>query len=450
MACQPIAEDQEQSASCRLCREEGQYMSPGLQEVAQLSQLAVREGRGSWLLDMDGKRYLDCMAGVAVCSLGHSHPKYVAALKEQLDKVTVGSFSTENRLAALRLIASLTPPGLTRTQLFSGGAEAVEAAIRLAKSYTKGFEVLGFWGGFHGKTGGVLGLIGDPFKQHWGALHPGLHLAPYADCYRCPFAMSHPQCGLYCLEFVRKFIQNNTAGSLAAIVVETIQGTAGNIVPPSEFLTGLLEIAHENGALLIADEMITGFGRTGLMFGCNHPGITPDIMTTGKGMGNGFPVSALVSTDEITAALPFSKPSASSSSYGGNPLAATAVLATIQTILEESLVENSRDVGAYFLNGLRELQQEYEFVGDVRGAGLLIGVELVKDRVRKEPLDRSVTRQLFLETLKRGMVSMIYKANFRINPPLSFSKEEVDTALGILGDVFSSMRDPILMGTSGK
>ncbi|MBW2305638.1 MAG: aspartate aminotransferase family protein [Deltaproteobacteria bacterium] len=426
-----------ETMSSQLYLQEQQYMSPGLQEVAQLSQLAIKEGSGCWLVDADGRRYLDFMAGVAVCSLGHSHQKYVAAIKEQLEKITVGSFTTENRLALMRLIASLTPPGLNKIQLYSGGAEAVEAAIRLAKSYTKKFEILGFWGGFHGKTSGVLGLIGDPFKKHWQVLHPGLHLAPYADCYRCPFKMEYPRCGLFCLEFIRKVIENNTAGGLAAIIVETMQGTAGNVIPPPEFLPGLLEIAHENDALLIADEMITGFGRTGMMFGSNHTGIRPDIMTIGKGMGNGFPISGLVSTEEITKSKPFSKPSASSSSYGGNPLASTAALATIQTILEESLVENSRTVGDYLLNGIRRIQEKYEFIGDVRGCGLLIGVELVKDRKTKEPLDKAVTRQLFLETLKRGMMSMNYKPNFRVNPPLSLSKEEADVGLQILDDVFA-------------
>jgi len=432
-----FAADSAATIASGLCHEERQYMSPGLQEVAQLSQLVIRQGRGCYLEDMDGKRYLDFMAGVAVCSLGHSHPRYIEALKEQLDKVSVGSFTTENRVKLLRLLASLTPDGLTKIQLYSGGAEAVEAAIRLAKSFTKKFEVLSFWGGFHGKTGGVLGLIGDPFKKNWGVLHPGLHLAPYADCYRCPFKMEYPQCGLFCLEFVRKVIENNTTGSLAAIIVETIQGTAGNIIPPPEFLPGLLEIARENDALVIADEMITGFGRTGKMFGCHHDGLKPDIMTVGKGLGSGFPVSGLISTEEITASRPFSKPSSSSSSYGGNPLASTAALATIQTILEESLVDNSRDVGEYLLNGLRHLQEKYEFIGDVRGRGLLIGVELVKDRNTKEPLDKSVTRQIYLESLRRGLISMNYKANFRINPPLILTREQADEGLGIIDEVFA-------------
>jgi 4-aminobutyrate aminotransferase/(S)-3-amino-2-methylpropionate transaminase len=419
-----------------LFQKEQEVISPGLQEVAQLSRLVIHKGYGRRLEDMEGRTYLDFMAGVAVCSLGHSHPAYIAAIKDQLEKVTVGSFTSESRVALLHLIASLTPPGLDRIQLYSGGAEAVEAAIRLAKSSQKKFEILGFWGGFHGKTGGVLGLIGDPFKKQWGVLHPGLHLTPYADCYRCSFKMEYPRCGLYCLDFVREVIKNNTAGSLAAIIVEPIQGTAGNVIPPPEFLPGLLAIAHDHEALLIADEMITGFGRTGKMFGCDHTGVSPDIMTIGKGMGNGFPISGLISTDKITASHPSSKPSSSSSSYGGNPLASAAALATIETIVNDSLVENSRAVGSFLLDGLVRLQEKYEFIGDVRGRGLLIGVELVRDRKTREPLDRDICRRIFLETLARGMICMNYKANFRINPPLTLTREEAEEGLGILDDVF--------------
>ena len=437
MHFQGTLENSAETASSRIYEEERQFMAPGLQEVSQLSRLVIKEAKGRRLTDMEGNSYLDFMAGVAVCSLGHGHPRYVAALKDQLDRVTVGSFTTENRAKLLRLIAGLTPEGLTRTQLYSGGAEAVEAAIRLAKSYTGKFEVLSFWGGFHGKTGGVLGLIGDSFKKNWGTMYPGLHLAPYADCYRCPYKMDYPGCGMFCLDFVRKVIENNTAGSLAAIIAEPIQGTAGNVIPPPEFLHGLIQIARENGALFIADEMITGFGRTGKMFGCEHTGILPDIMTIGKGLGSGFPVSGLISTDTITASRPFSKPSASSSSYGGNPLASTAAFATIQTIVDESLVENSRVVGEYLLTGLKRLQEKYEFIGDVRGAGLLIGVELVKDRKTREPLEKDVTRRIFLETLKRGMVAMNYKPNFRINPPLTLTREEAEEGLGIIDEVFA-------------
>jgi 4-aminobutyrate aminotransferase-like enzyme len=337
---------------------EAAFVAPGLQRIAQLSQLAMVEGRGCTLIDADGNEYLDFFAGVAVASLGHSHPRFVSGLVNQIERLAVGSFTTEPRLALLKLLAELAPGALKRTQLYSGGAEAVEAAIRLAKSYTKKHEVVGFWGGFHGKTGGVMGLIGDEWKQKWGPLAPGTHLVPYADCYRCPFKLTHPDCGMFCLDFIRQSLKTTTAGMIAAILVEPMQGTAGNVIPPPEFLPGVAEIAREHDALLIADEMITGFGRTGAMFGCEHTGTEPDVMTIGKGLGSGFPVTGLISTDEITASYPFAKPSSSSSSYGGNPLGAAAALTTIETIIDEDLVSNAARVGGVLLHELRGLQEK--------------------------------------------------------------------------------------------
>lgn len=425
--------------SQKLFEEEHAVIAPGLQRIAQLSQLAFVEGRGCHLRDADGNEYLDLFAGVAVASLGHSHPRFVEALTRQLSRLAVGSFTTINRLRLLQLIAELAPGNLRRTQLYSGGAEAVEAAIRLAKAFTGKFEVVGFWGGFHGKTGGVMGLIGDPWKQHWGPLAVGTHLMPYADCYHCPFKLEYPGCGMHCLDFVRSSIRATTAGSIAAIVVEPMQGTAGNVVPPPEFLPGLASIAAENGALLIADEMITGFGRTGKMFGCDHTGVAPDVMTIGKGLGCGFPVSGLVSTDTITAAEPFSRASSSSSSYGGNPLAATAALTTIETIVDEKLADNAERVGALLLRELRVLQEKYRFIGDVRGTGLMIGVELVRDRRTREPLPATACEFVFMEALRRGLLTMGYVARIRIHPPLVLSESEARDAVTILDETFAAL-----------
>jgi len=418
---------------------EGECIAPGLQRIAQLSEVAMVQGRGCTLTDADGNEYLDFFAGVAVASLGHSHPRFVSGVTEQLQKLAVGSFTNEPRTALLKLLAELAPGGLRRTQLYSGGAEAVEAAIRLAKAYTKKFEIIGFWGGFHGKTGGVMGLIGDEWKQKWGPLAPGTHLVPYADCYRCPFKLTHSQCGLFCVEFLRKSLKINTAGAVAAILVEPMQGTAGNVIPPPEFLPAVAEVAREAEALLIVDEMITGFGRTGAMFGCDHTGTAPDIITMGKGFGCGFPVTGLMSTDEITAAFPFAKPSSSSSSYGGNPLASAAALTTLETILDEELVENSERVGAVLLSELRRLQEKYEFIGDVRGAGLLIGLDLVKDRVSKEPLARAVTEEIFRSAFRRGLLLMGYFPRVRINPPLILTESEARDGAAILDDVFAEV-----------
>jgi 4-aminobutyrate aminotransferase/(S)-3-amino-2-methylpropionate transaminase len=418
---------------------ESAFIAPGLQRIAQLSQLTMVEGRGCTLIDADGNEYLDFFAGVAVASLGHSHPRFVAGLVNQIERLAVGSFTNEPRLALLKLLAELAPGALQRTQLYSGGAEAVEAAIRLAKSYTRKHEIVGFWGGFHGKTGGVMGLIGDEWKQKWGPLAPGTHLVPYADCYRCPFKLRHPECGMFCLDFIRQSLKTTTAGMIAAILVEPMQGTAGNVIPPPEFLPGVAEIARENDALLIADEMITGFGRTGTMFGCEHTETTPDVMTIGKGLGSGFPVTGLISTDEITASLPFAKPSSSSSSYGGNPLAATAALTTIETIIDERLVDNAQRVGAVLLQELRLLQEKYEFIGDVRGSGLLIGLDLVKDRSTKEPLASAVSEQIFLGALRRGLLLMGYFSRVRINPPLILTEAEARDGVAILDEVFAEV-----------
>ena len=418
---------------------EQRFIAPGVQRIAQLSELALAEGRGCRLIDVDGNEYLDFFAGVAVASLGHAHPRFVAALTSQIQRLAVGSFTSEPRLQLMKLLAELAPGAITRTQLYSGGAEAVEAAIRLAKAYTRKHEVVGFWGGFHGKTGGVIGLIGDEWKQQWGPLPGGTHLVPYADCYRCPFKLTYPDCGLFCLDFIRQSLKTTTAGMIAAILVEPMQGTAGNVIPPPEFLPGVADIAREHEALLIADEMITGFGRTGTMFGCDHARVVPDVMTIGKGLGNGFPVSGLMSTDAITAAQPFAKPSASSSSYGGNPLAATAALTTIEVVLDEGLVDNARRVGAFLLNELRGLQEKYEFIGDVRGAGLLIGMDLVKNRSSKEPLARELSEEIFLGALRRGLLLMGYFSRVRINPPLTLTETEARDGVAILDEVFAEL-----------
>src|SRR2546426_810488 len=211
---------------------------------------------------------------------------------------------------------------------------ALMAGLAMARGTGKA-EVVGFWGGFHGKTAGVLGLVGSEFKHHLGPFTPGRYLSPYADCYRCPLKLRYPDCGIACAEFVRDVIRYQTAGEVGAIIVEPVQGTAGNVVPPEGFVRAVQAIAREHGALLIADEMLTGFGRTGAMWAAEHDGVVPDIMTVGKGMGGGFPLSGVISTDAITASKPWSNPSASSSSYGGNPLAAAAGLAALEIILKE-------------------------------------------------------------------------------------------------------------------
>ncbi len=394
---------------------------------------------GCTLIDEDGNQYIDFLAGIGVGSIGHCHPRYVEALKRQVERLTFGSFTTETRARFLELVATTTPVGLTRIQMFSGGAEAVEAALRLAKAATGKHEVIGFWGGFHGKTGGVLGLLGSEFKHGLGPFLPGQHLSPYADCYRCPLKLQYPGCGIACAEYLRDVIRYQTGGEIAAILVEPIQGTAGNVVPPEGFLKAVQTIAKDHDALLIVDEMLTGFGRTGSMWGCDHDGVIPDVMTIGKGMGGGFPVSGVISTDEITARKPWSNPSASSSSYGGNPLAAAAGLATLEIILEEGLVKNAERVGKVMLAGLEALKEKYRCVGEVRGKGLMLGIELVQDRRTKEPLGKTVTQALYQECLQRGLIAMAYSHVIRINPPLVITEDTALEGLAILDEALGTV-----------
>jgi 4-aminobutyrate aminotransferase/(S)-3-amino-2-methylpropionate transaminase len=265
---------------------------------------------------------------------------------------------------------------------------------------------------------------------------PGAHIVPYADCYRCPVGLAYPSCGIACAELAKKQIKMQSAGSVAAVIVEPIQGTAGNIVPPDEFLPIVSEMARDLGALFIADEMITGFGRTGRYWGTDHSGARPDIVTIGKAFGGGFPLSGVVTTDEIARSKPWSNPSGSSSSYGGNPLASAAGAAALRIIDEEGLVENSRLVGSALLEKLLPFVDDYPFVGTVRGRGLLIGMELVSDKKTKEPLARAVTGRLFDECVKRGLLSMVYAPSFRIQPSLTIDVETAENAVAILREVF--------------
>jgi len=423
-----------------LFQEEQEFIAPGLQTIALYAQLAIDGGKGATLRDVDGKEYLDLVAGIGVASLGYGHPDWAKAVGEQAAKTAVGSFTSPHRLNFLKTLATVTPKGLTRAQLYSSGAEAVEAALRLAKSKTGKFEVLGFWGGFHGKTSGVMGLLNDGFKNGYGATAPGLHLSPYPDSRNCPFGTKgEHDCGAHSLSFLREKIKRETTGAVAAIILEPVQGTNGNVIPPAGFFKGVRELAKEIGALFISDEMITGFGRTGRMFGCDHEGVTPDMMTIGKGFGGGFPVSGVVTSTDIATAKPWANPSGSSSSYGGNPLASAACDATLQVMLRDKLVENSAKVGAAMLKKLEALKSAQPLIGSVRGRGLMIGVDLVNPKDGKT-LDKAICREVFEEGLKRGVLTMAYNPSLRINPPLVISESDALRGLDLLAESLDAVR----------
>ncbi|HVU02183.1 MAG TPA: aspartate aminotransferase family protein [Polyangiaceae bacterium] len=431
---------------------EDRLVAPGLQGYATQAGIAVDRAEGSAVTDVDGNVYLDFIGGIGVNALGHSHPEMARALAEQVERVSVGSLTTAPRVELLERVAEHAPGNesrkVRRLQLYSSGAEAVESALRLAKSYTGKYEFVSFWGGFHGKTLGALSLMGSSFKEKLGPLVPGSHQVPYADCYRCPLGTSYPSCGLACAELARKQLKATSAGAVAAVIAEPMQGTAGNVVPPDDFLPVVAAIAKEHDALFIADEMLTGFGRTGRYWGVDHSGVTPDIVTIGKAFGGGFPLSGVLTTDEISRALPWGVPSGSSSSYGGNPLGAAAGATSLRIIDEESLVENSRVVGEALLRELEPFVDEYPFVGKVSGRGLFLGMELVSDKTTKAPLAKPVTNRIFSECVRRGLLTMAYSPHFRIQPALTIDLATAKNGVAILREVFDRVKSDRLWVTS--
>jgi 4-aminobutyrate aminotransferase/(S)-3-amino-2-methylpropionate transaminase len=422
--------------SRQIVAREQAHLAPGLQGFALLAGVAMERGSGSTLIDADGNRYVDLIGGIGVNALGHCHPRYTAALKEQVDKLTVGSFTSEPRADLVNEVCDMAPAGLDRLQLYSGGSEAVESALRLARQATQRNDVVGFWGGFHGKTAGAAAFMGSDQRKGLEPLPGGATLIPFADCYRCPFGLDYPSCGVACADFARQAIRA-VPGSPAAVIAEPMQGTAGNVIPPKEFLPAVVDAAHEAGALFIADEMITGMGRTGRPWGVDHSGVRPDIVTVGKGFGSGFPISGVLTTTEIAKTKPWANPSGASSSYGGNPLAATAALTSVRVIREGRLWENAASVGQVMLEELRHFKERYPFVGDVRGQGLLLGIEVVKDRVTREPAEAQVMRDLYQACVQRGLLAMTYSPHIRLQPALTIDAATALEGLAVLDAVFA-------------
>ena len=428
--------------SAELRAREDKHLAPGVQNYALTAGIVIDHAEGSAITDVDGNTVLDFIGGIAVNALGHSHPVYTAALGAQLAKATVGSLTSEARVELVERLAAHAPsPGVHRVQLYSSGAEAVESALRLAKAHTGKHEVVSYWGGFHGKTLGALALMGSTFKEGLGPMPTGAHHVPYADCYRCPLKLTHPSCGLACVEVGKKQLKNASSGAIAAVIVEPMQGTAGNVIPPDDFLPAVRSMADDLGALLIADEMITGFGRTGRYWGTDHSGVRPDIVTIGKAFGGGFPLTGILTTDAIASSKPWSNPSGSSSSYGGNPLGAAAGAAALRIIDDESLVENARIVGGALLDELRPFVDDFPFVGEVRGRGMMLAIELVKDKKTKEPISARAARRIYDACVQRGLLTMTYAPRVRLQPALTLDAGTAKNGAAILREAFTLARE---------
>jgi 4-aminobutyrate aminotransferase len=401
--------------------------------------LAMARGEGAVVEDVDGNRFLDCAAGIAVSSTGHSHPDVVKAIVEQAGKflhMSGTDFYYEPQVRLAEEMGELVPiDGPVRSFFGNSGAEAVEAALKLAR-YASGRQgIIAFLGAFHGRTMGALSATASKAIQRKGfmPLQPGYYHAPYADCYRCPLKLQPESCSAECLSFIEDQILVHliSPDEVAAILVEPIQGEGGYLVPPKQFIERLREIATRHGMLLIADEVQSGMGRTGKMFASEHFGLKADIVTVAKGIASGLPLGITSARADVMQWVPGSH----ASTFGGNPVSSVAALATIK-LLKEQLIANAAAVGEHLLAGLRELQQKHPLIGDVRGKGLMIGVELVKDRqtkVRAVEERDAIVQAMF----RRGVLLLGAGKNaLRFSPPLVLSKSQADTVLKLLDEAF--------------
>ena len=388
------------------------YMK-GYSSQVKLFPVVFESGKGCTLTDVDGNVYIDFSSGIYVTGLGHCHPKISEAVARYANQLmNCHDFTTEIKMRLLEKLASITMGDLNGIQLYDSGTTAVEAGLRCARAATGKFEFVSFWRDFHGKTMGAVSLAGVDKSQ--GMRAPGFFLAPRPNCYRCPFKMTHPECGCYCADYVDKVIENETSGQLAAVVLEPVQGWGGSVVPPDEFIPKLRKICDKRGMLLMADEVLTCMGRTGKMFAMQHWDTTPDITTLGKGFGNGFPITAMCVSDKYKESI---EKISASSSYGGNPMACAAALASIEVIEEEQLCERSAHLGEVFLKRMNEMKDRHKIVGDVRGKGCLLAMELVKDKQTKEPFD-DAGRLVYQEAFRRGLAWVPAGHILRLSPPI--------------------------------
>lgn len=419
---------------------EHRYASPGLSAVATLSQIVLDQGRGALVRDVDGNLFIDFAMGMVGVSSGHCHPRVISAMKEELDNfLHTYDMATKARISFFEVLAELMPAQLRRFQMYSGGTETVEAGLRLAKSFTKKHEFIGLYRGFHGKSLGSLSLMGVAYKDGFGPKAPGFMLSPNAYCYRCPLKLTYPSCGVACADMIEEIYKNESTGQVAAVVVEPIQAAGGIIVPPPEFLPKIAGFCQRHNILLFVDEIFTSAGRTGKMWSFEHYGIDPDIVALGKGLGSGYPVGIVASSESIMQDWPWAQHSGGSTTFGGNNMAARAAYATLKTILDEDMVGNAARVGEHMLNRLHEIQNRHPIMGDVRGKGLVMGVEFVRDRETKELISQEEAEYLFHQCLRRGLLVPTATAIMRIVPPLNISQALADKGLDILEESIASL-----------
>jgi len=419
------------------------------QNLSKDVPLVVARGQGMVIEDVDGNRFLDFAAGISTVSTGHCHPDVVAAVKAQSEKllhVCYTDFFYEIYIELAETLARLAPmSGAKRVFLTNSGAEAVETAVKLARLRTGRSKVIGFFGAFHGRTYGAMSLTASKPVQRRGysPFVPEIHHTHYSYCYRCPVNRAPESCSVECLDLLTESYFHHTIDpkEVAAIVVEPIQGEGGFIPPHPKFLARLQQICRENGILLIADEVQSGMGRTGKMFAFEHDGIDPDMIILAKGIASGMPISAVIARDDVMKW----NDGGHGSTFGGNPVSCAAALATLK-LLEGGLIENAGRVGARLIEKLKALMPAHPLIGDVRGRGLMVGVEVVRDRASRAPAPAE-RHEMIVKAFERGLLMLPCGAStIRLSPPLVATDADVDKAVGILDAVFSEVEKAALVG----
>ncbi len=408
--------------------------------------LVVARGSGCTVEDVDGNLFLDCAAGIAVNATGHSHPAVVKAITDQAGRflhMSGTDFYYEPQVRLAEELAAIVPVDRTRggVKSFFGnsGAEAIEAAVKLARYGTGRPGIIAFFGGFHGRTLGALALTASkPIQRRgFGPLMAGVYHAPYPDRYRCPLGSTPDTCGDACLEYIEQqlFAHLVSPDEVAAFVIEPIQGEGGYVVAPDGFLQRLRELADRHGILLIVDEVQSGMGRTGKMFAIEHSGVQPDIVAIAKGIASGLPLGVAVARGDLMSAWP---PGAHASTFGGNPVSCAAARATI-ALLRNELIATAAAVGDHLISGLHALMHTHPLIGDVRGRGLMIGVELVRDRTTRERATEE-RNAVVNACFERGLLLLGAGKNaIRFSPPLVLTREEANTALDIFDAAITSV-----------
>ncbi len=417
---------------------EKKYLAPAVGHYYEHPVLFV-EGKGAVLKDSAGKEYIDLFAGICTTITGYNHPKYVATIQWQAERLVYTSslYSTIPYAVLVKQLAEIAPRGLSHSFIVNSGSEANEAAIAMVRKYTENPYIIVCQRGYHGRTTLARELSSAGWRTFPEAHPPGVRFTPYGYCYRCPFGKEHPGCDLECAHYLREVIRTQTNKAIAAFIAEPIQGVGGIIQPPAEYFKIVHEIVKEYGGFYISDEVQTGFGRTGKKWwGIQHTGVEPDIITMAKGFGSGIPIAGFISRPEIAANYTVTD---SFATFGGNPLSCAAAVAVIEIIKEEDYLEKAAKLGGLLKKKMEELKEDHKIVGEVRGQGMMLGVELVRDQKTKEP---AIQEMLMIMEICRENGLLIGKGGLdgnviRLQPPLELTEIQIDDACAILDDAFT-------------